>query len=92
MNRTRFPAAFFADLFGERPELSGRILSRNGFWTGIAGFAAPFAGIWCAQRSKIGTILLGAVLGMLQCGVVLWHGDTLPGVKLTPSFLPCETR
>ena len=76
--------AFFADLFGERPELSGRIRSRNGFWAGIAGFVAPFVGIWCAARSRLGTIWLGAVSCLLQCAVILWHGDTLPVAKRRP--------
>lgn len=76
--------AFFADLFGERPELSGRIRSRNGFWSGIAGFVAPFVGIACASRSRLGTILLGAVSQLLQCGVILWHGETLSAPNRKP--------
>ena len=69
--------AFFADLFGERPELSGRIRSQNAVYASIAGFVSPFLGIWCAARGRLTTIYLGAVCCALQCGVILWHGDTL---------------
>jgi hypothetical protein len=42
--------AWFADVFGERPQLSGRLRAQNGVWGGIAGFASPFVGIWLARR------------------------------------------
>jgi MFS family permease len=50
--------AFFADAFGERPQLSGRIRAQNGVWAGIAGFVSPFAGIWLASKSRTVTFTL----------------------------------
>ena len=76
--------AFFADAFGERPELSGRLRARNGVWSGIAGFVSPFAGIWLAQTSRTLTFYLGALMLFFQCGVCLWHGETLAPSERKP--------
>ena len=70
--------AFFADAFGERPQLSGRIRAQNGVWAGIAGFVSPFAGIWLASKSRTVTFYIGTLTLLFQCAVCLWHGETLP--------------
>ena len=76
--------AFFADAFGERPELSGRVRARNGVWSGIAGFVTPFAGIWLASKSRNLAFHIGAGMCFLQILVVLWHGETLSAPDRKP--------
>eukprot|EP01046_Picozoa_sp_COSAG06_P010387 COSAG06_NODE_566_length_14196_cov_2.916578_12_plen_354_part_00 len=75
--RGRAQDAFFADLFGERPLLSGQIRARNGVWGGIAGFVTPFIGVWLASKSRALAFHIGAAMCLLQIGVCFWHGETL---------------
>ena len=79
--------AFFADLFGERPLLSGQIRARNGVFGGIAGFVTPFIGVWLASKSRALAFHIGALMCLLQMGVCAWHGETLPVQKRKPLTL-----
>ena len=76
--------AWFADVFGERPQLSGQLRAQNGVWGGIAGFISPFVGIWLASKSRTVTFYTGIIMLLFQCAVCVWHGETLPPSKRKP--------
>lgn len=76
--------AFFADLFGERPLLSGQIRARNGVFGGIAGFVTPFIGVFLASKSRALSFHIGAIMCLLQIAVCMWHGETLPASARKP--------
>lgn len=51
---------------------------------GIAGFITPFIGVFLAARSRPLSFHIGAVMCLLQIGVCIWHGETLPASARKP--------
>lgn len=69
--------AAWADVFGDRPELSARLKASNQVWTGIAGLVGPVVGAQISSRSPILGFYVSSVMCVIESFMVMASQESL---------------
>jgi MFS family permease len=78
-------AAAHSDMFGERPELSGRIKSADGQWVDLAGMVGPLIGIGLSRVLGLAaTEHVSSLLTLLSMAINLSNRETLKASEKKP--------
>ena len=86
--------AAWADVFGDRPELSARLKASNQIWTGIAGLVGPVIGAQMSTRSPILGFYVSSVMCVVEAFMVMGSQESLSVEERKPfaGFMPLLKR
>jgi MFS family permease len=69
--------AAWADTFGDRPDLSAKLLAQNQVYTSLAGLVAPIVGAQLARYGEKWAFMCGIAIGLAQCLLAATTPETL---------------
>ena len=69
--------AAWADVFGDRPELSARLKASNQIWTGIAGLIGPVIGAQISLRSPTLGFYVSSAMCIIESVMVMCSQESL---------------
>ena len=69
--------AAWADVFGDRPELSARLKASNQIWTGIAGLIGPVIGAQISLRSPTLGFYVSSAMCIIESAMVMCSQESL---------------
>ena len=70
--------AAWADVFGDRPELSARLKASNQVWTGIAGLVGPVIGAQLSLYSETIGFWVSSAMCIIEAAMVMASRESLP--------------
>ena len=70
--------AAWADVFGDRPELSARLKASNQVWTGIAGLVGPVIGAQLSLHSETIGFWVSSAMCIIEAAMVMTSRESLP--------------
>ena len=76
--------AAWADVFGDRPELSARLKASNQVWTGIAGLVGPVVGAQISSRSPVFGFYVSSVMCVIESVMVMISKESLAKEERKP--------
>jgi MFS family permease len=76
--------AAWADVFGDRPELSARLKASNQVWTGIAGLVGPIIGAQLSLQSATIGFFVSAAMCIIEAAMVMASRESLPKNERKP--------
>jgi MFS family permease len=73
--------AAWSDVFGDRPDLSSKLLAQNQVYTSLAGLVSPIVGAQLARYGENYAFMCGIAIGAAQCLLAATTPETLAKEK-----------